>query len=238
MLPCLHEHGAQVLFALADPLALELGARNDRDRGAERGRHRLGEQRLAGAGRAPEDHAARDQALDPRDLFGIRELVLRGEDRENLGGEPLLDRRVAADVGLEVDRGQLDIVGQRRGAQLGERTLRVDGVVLAGDRTEQPAEPDRVDSGDVLVEIVRIEAAPELAGLALGDEVAQAIARDADDRFPVREQVLDRLGQRERRILESEPQDLRVLVEQRDDLARLGAEPAAAAARGEDVEVR
>ena len=46
------------------------------------------------------------------------------------------------------------------------------------------------------------------------------------------------LRQRERRILEAEPQHLGILVEQRDQLARLGAEHAAAAARAEDVEVR
>src|SRR5688572_11104729 len=52
----------------------------------------------------------------------------------------------------------------------------------------------------------------------------------------MREQVLDDLRQRERRILEAEPDQLRVLVQQRDDLARLGGE--SALARRQQVEVR
>ena len=53
---------------------------------------------------------------------------------------------------------------------------------------------------------------------------------------PVREQVLDHLRQRERRVLEAEPDEFRVLVEQRDDLAGLAGQ--AALAGGEQIEVR
>src|SRR5262249_20708969 len=94
---------AKILLALADPLALELGPRDDRDCRPDTGRHRLGEERLAGAGRAPEDHAARDQLLDPLDVLLARLRFLEEQDVENLGAEPLLDLLVAAEVVLEVD---------------------------------------------------------------------------------------------------------------------------------------
>src|SRR5437870_188883 len=88
----------QVLLALPDPTALEFGTADNRDRGADRGRDRFGEERLAGAGRAPEDHAARDQLFEPGDRFGVGCLILEREHFENFAPEAMLDFVIAADV--------------------------------------------------------------------------------------------------------------------------------------------
>ena len=79
----LMEDLAEVLLALADPLALQLRPRDDGDGRADRRRHRLGEQRLAGARRPPEDHALGDQLLHPLDLLPVRQLLLAGQHVED-----------------------------------------------------------------------------------------------------------------------------------------------------------
>ena len=114
--------------------------------------------------------------------------------------------------------------------------LRVGGVVLAFECGEQLAEADGVDAGDVFVEVPRVELAAELAGFFLRDEPRQAVAAGAEDRQAVREEVLDDLRQRERRVFEPEPNEFGVLVEQRDDLAGLAGQ--AALAGRQQVEVR
>ena len=89
---------AEVLLALADPPALQLGPGDDRHGRAERRGHRLGEQGLARPGGSPEDHPARDQGFEPRDLVGLGHGLLPREDVEDLGPQPRLDPLVAADV--------------------------------------------------------------------------------------------------------------------------------------------
>jgi len=76
-------------------------------------------------------------------------------------------------------------VRQRCGAQLQDRGRRIGRVILAGQRGEQASQPHGIDAGDVLVELVRIEAATELARLALGDEGV------ADDREEFRRSTRD-----------------------------------------------
>ena len=75
----------QVLFALADPLALQFRPADDRDRRADAGGHRLGEVGLAGARRAPEDHAARDQFFEPARSPRRRSRVALREHVEDFG---------------------------------------------------------------------------------------------------------------------------------------------------------
>ena len=93
----------QTFFALADPAALQLRPGDNGDRRPQRGGHRLGEERLAGAGRAPEDHAARDQLLGPGDLGGVGGLVLVSQYVQDLALQPFLDPAVAANVAAPVD---------------------------------------------------------------------------------------------------------------------------------------
>ena len=66
-LPGLVEDLPEILFAFADPLRSSAPGPDTIVIAAPMlGGHRLGEERLAGAGRAPEDHAARDQFFEPR----------------------------------------------------------------------------------------------------------------------------------------------------------------------------
>src|SRR5690606_36779905 len=94
---------------------------------------------------------------------------------------------------------------------------------------------DGVEAEDVLVELVWIEPASELARPLLRDEVPKALAAHPEDALVVREEAKDHLQDRERRILEPEQEDLRVLVEQRDHLARLGSQPVRRRRRQVDV---
>ena len=131
-----------------------------------------------------------------------------------------------------------DLEGRRQGrlANLAVGVPGIGRIILAVERAEQLAEPDRIDAGDLLVEGPWIELRPELPGLAARDEPLQPIPGNSEERESLREQVFDHGRQRERGILEAEPDQLRILVQERDDFLRLGRQ--AAAARGDEVKVR
>ena len=102
-LPRFVEDLPQVLFALADPLRFEFGAGDDLNRRTDCGGNRLREKCLAGAGWPPEDHAARDQFFEPRDIFGRRCGVAFLQYIEDFLAKAFFDFRVAADLAVEVD---------------------------------------------------------------------------------------------------------------------------------------
>ena len=210
---------------LADPLALELrAARRSVIAAPIAVGHRLGEERLAGAGRAPEDHAARDQLLDAARSPPRRSAwSLRGEHVEDLAAQPLLHLGVAADVACRGRRSAprarrraspAAAGGRRASGRRGSPRLRA---CESSRRRRTALTPETY-----LYSCHGLNVAAELAALALRDEVPQPVRGDAEQADAVREQVLDHLRQRERRVLEPEPDELGVLVEQRDDLARLG----------------
>src|SRR5262249_45986585 len=130
---------------------------------------------LPGARWPPEDHAARNQLLEPRDLIGVGRPVPLLERVENLGLELLLHLVVAADVLLEIDARNLHLTAECGLAHLGVSPLGVRRVRLAFEGDEQLPEPDGVDARDVLVELPRREVAAELPALLLRDEVAQPV---------------------------------------------------------------
>ena len=108
----------QVIFAFADPFALQFRPADNGHGGADLAGDGLGEQRLAGAGRTPEDHAARDQLLDRLDLRLVGQLFLAGQHVEDLRPQPFLDLGIAADVLVEADVGHFEGAAQRRLTQL------------------------------------------------------------------------------------------------------------------------
>ena len=160
---------------------------------------------LAGARRAPKDHAPRQQFLEPGNVVGVGRLVLELQHVEDFVAQPLLDLGVAADVAVEIDLRHFELADQRRLPQLPIGPLGIGGIILAFERAQQPSQPDRVDAGDVLVQRPRVELPAELAGFPLRDEIPQPWPGDAEQAGPMREQVLDHPRQRERRVLEPEP---------------------------------
>src|SRR5262249_42960367 len=130
-----------------DPFTLQFGPGYDSNRGTDLGGHRLGEQRLAGAGRAPEDHAPGDQLLDAADLLPVVHRVFAGKQVPHLVAQLLLALDVAADVAVEADVRYLQRAAQRRLPQLAVGALWVGRVVLALQRAQQLAQPHGVDAG-------------------------------------------------------------------------------------------
>src|SRR4029079_4100309 len=102
-------------------------------------------------------------------------------------------------------------------------------------RGQELAEPPRIYAGDALVKLPRGEVAAELARFLLRDQMPESAAADAEQPIPVRKQVLDDLRQREGGVLEAEPDEVGVLVEQGDHFPRFPGEPALR--RGEQIEV-
>jgi hypothetical protein len=178
-------------------------------------------------GRAVKDDAARQQGLERAQISpSLAEAVLALQQLEQLLAQAQLDLGVAADVALEVDVGQLDVLADGLAAQLavdggGLRAAR-ERLAAQADGGEQPAQAHGVEARDVLVEREGVEAlGVDRLGLALGDDLRQGLARDADDLALDREHALDHAGQREARVAKAQQHRLRVLVEQGDRLAGL-----------------
>ncbi len=78
----------------------------------------------------------------------------------------------------------------------------------------------------MLIQIPRIELAAKLAALAPGNQMPQPIAPQSDQAHTMRKEILDHARQRKRWILKTKPNQLRVLIQERNDLARLGRQSA------------
>jgi hypothetical protein len=109
-------------------------------------------------------------------------------------------------------------------------------VAPRGEVAEDAPAPHRVDPREVLVQPEGVELRRvHRPRLALRHDLRQRLARDPRDLPPRREHPLDHLGHLEARVAEAQENRLRVLVEQRDRLARLQREPRVR--RGQHVEV-